>query len=165
MQCPTIDTIVGAYNGFLRDEELRTPEGQARAAEVERQIQEREKKLEERKEQEEEDRKREEAERLVKQAELASLERAQNEALEEVGFTMERHDRQEMKSVVFLIKEELHAILRQAAFDNHITMQEVLRRGMLMWFTAHGYDVVVSSRSPAKRGSIYSHAEVRAKDD
>jgi hypothetical protein len=61
-------------------------------------------------------------------------------ALAEVGLTLERKDRANMKQVVFLIKEEVHAVMRQAAFDQKITMQEVLRRGLKMWLIAHGYE-------------------------
>ena len=53
--------------------------------------------------------------------------------------TLERKDRAKMKSVVFLIKDEVHTMMRQAAFDEKITMQEVLRRGLKMWLIAHDY--------------------------
>ncbi len=65
---------------------------------------------------------------------------AAEQAMKEVGITLERKDRAKMKQVVFLIKDELHATMRQAAFDKHITMQEVLRRGLKLWLEANGYD-------------------------
>lgn len=68
------------------------------------------------------------------------LAKAADEAMDEVGITLERKDRAHMKSVVFLIKEEVHAVMRQAAFDQKVTMQEVLRRGLRMWLVAHDYD-------------------------
>jgi len=61
-------------------------------------------------------------------------------AMRDVGITLERKDRANMKQVVFLIKEEVHAVMRQAAFDKRITMQEVLRRGLKLWLEANGYD-------------------------
>jgi hypothetical protein len=60
-------------------------------------------------------------------------------AMKEVGLTLERKDRMRMKQVVFLIKEEVHGVMRQAAFDQKTTMQEVLRRGLKMWLIAHDY--------------------------
>jgi hypothetical protein len=81
------------------------------------------------------------------------LDAAAQEAMKEVGITLERKDRARIKPVVFLIKEEVHATMRQAAFDKRITMQEVLRRGLKLWLEANGYDwpgddnTVKSSRS------------------
>ena len=68
------------------------------------------------------------------------LDRAADEAMKDVGITLERKDRANMKQVVFLIKEEVHAALRQAAFDKKITMQDVLRRGLRLWLEANGYE-------------------------
>lgn len=79
-------------------------------------------------------------------------------AIKEVGITLEVKHRLEMKSVVFLIKDEVHAVLRQAAFDQNITMQEVLRRGLRMWLIAHDYDFP-DNRKPTtspSRGSANS---------
>jgi hypothetical protein len=64
---------------------------------------------------------------------------ASEAAMQEVGLTLERKDRTRMKQVVFLIKNEVHSVMRQAAFDQKITMQEVLRRGLKMWLIAHDY--------------------------
>lgn len=64
---------------------------------------------------------------------------ASDDAMKEVGITLERKDRARMKSVVFLIKDDVHSVMRQAAFDQQITMQEVLRRGLKMWLIAHDY--------------------------
>lgn len=63
-----------------------------------------------------------------------------NEAYAEVGYTMDRRDRKTMRAIVLLIKDSLHSTLRRAAFDNHLTMQAVLRAGLTMWLTEHGYD-------------------------
>lgn len=68
------------------------------------------------------------------------LEAASEQAMKEVGITLERKDRARMKSVVFLIKGEVHSVMRQAAFDQKVTMQEILRRGLKMWLVAHDYD-------------------------
>jgi len=65
---------------------------------------------------------------------------ASEEAHHEVGITLDRRYRASMKHVVFLIKEDIHDVMRKAAFDEKITMQEVLRRGLKMWLIAHGYD-------------------------
>jgi hypothetical protein len=70
---------------------------------------------------------------------ITELEQASEDAMKEVGLTLERKDRASMKSVVFLIKSDVHAVMRKAAFDQKITMQEVLRRGLKMWLVAHGH--------------------------
>jgi hypothetical protein len=64
-----------------------------------------------------------------------------NVAYKEVGYTLERRDRRTMKTVVLLLKESVHSVLRQAAFDHHLTMQEVVRRGLVSWLASHGYTV------------------------
>ncbi len=71
---------------------------------------------------------------------LNELCEASNAAMKEIGITLERKDRAEIKQVVFLIKKEIHSVMRQAAFDKKITMQEVLRRGLKLWLEANGYD-------------------------
>jgi hypothetical protein len=68
------------------------------------------------------------------------LDRAAEAAMKEVGITLERKDRANMKQVVFLIKDEVHEAMRKAAFDKRITMQEVLRRGLKLWLEANGYE-------------------------
>jgi flagellar biosynthesis GTPase FlhF len=68
------------------------------------------------------------------------LDQAATAAMGDVGITLERKDRTRMKQVVFLIKNEVHTVMRQAAFDKKVTMQEVLRRGLKMWLAAHDYD-------------------------
>ena len=70
---------------------------------------------------------------------FVELTRASKVAMNEVGITLDRKDRLRMKQVVFLIKEEVHGVMRQAAFDQKITMQEILRRGLKMWLIAHDY--------------------------
>jgi len=66
---------------------------------------------------------------------------AHDDAVKEVGITMDRRDRLEMQHVVLLIQRTIHDVLRQAAFDRHMTMQAVLREGLNMWFEANGYRV------------------------
>jgi hypothetical protein len=65
---------------------------------------------------------------------------AADTAMKEVGVTLERKDRAKMKQVVFLIKDEVHSVMRQAAFDHKITMQEILRRGLKTWLMVHDYE-------------------------
>jgi hypothetical protein len=103
------------------------------------------------------------AEKLAEEAkqqqdDLKTLREARDEALEaitgdEVGYTMDRRDRLKMKTVVFMIKEPVHKTLRQAAFDNHMTMQAVLRAGLAMWFIANGYPVDTDSIRPSRKPS------------
>jgi len=71
----------------------------------------------------------------------ARLKEAHDVAMGEVGVTLKRKDRKDMKEIVFLVKSEIHEALRQAAFDQRVTMHEILRRGLGMWFAAHGYSV------------------------
>lgn len=59
----------------------------------------------------------------------------------DVGITLERHDRKEMRTFEFILSEELHAAMRQGAFDHKITMHEVLRQGLRMWLTANDYEI------------------------
>jgi hypothetical protein len=70
---------------------------------------------------------------------FVELAQASEAAMKEVGITLDRKDRTRMKQVVFLIKEEVHGVMRQAAFDQKITMQEILRRGLKMWLIANDY--------------------------
>jgi hypothetical protein len=63
------------------------------------------------------------------------------EAYTEVGYTMDRRDRKTMRTVVLLVKQELHATLRQAGFDHHRTMQSIIREGLLRWLKEHHYDI------------------------
>jgi hypothetical protein len=65
---------------------------------------------------------------------------AGKEANEEIGITLERHDRFEMKTIAFIIRYEIYKVLRQAAFDHKITMHEIMRRSLRAWFTTHGYE-------------------------
>jgi hypothetical protein len=83
------------------------------------------------------------------------LRAASDVALEEVGITLDRKDRLNMKEVVFLIKNDIHEVMRKAAFDEKITMQEILRRGLKMWLIAHGYDFPEDKKaaSSARQGA------------
>lgn len=78
------------------------------------------------------------------------LEVALGEAAREVGITLSRKDRHHMKTVVFILRAEIHSTLRQAAFDHKITMQEVLRRGLAIWLAAHGYRVAAIEDEESK---------------
>jgi hypothetical protein len=96
--------------------------------------------------------------RMEKEAEIAREERyekelfdASSQAMAEVGITLERKDRTHMKSVVFLIKDDVHAVMRKAAFDEKITMQEILRRGLKMWLIAHDYEFPESKVSKIEK--------------
>ena len=71
---------------------------------------------------------------------LDELWQSANIAMKDVGITLERKDRANIKQVVFLIKAEVHAVMRRAAFDKKITMQDVLRRGLKLWLEANGYE-------------------------
>lgn len=77
---------------------------------------------------------------IEQQVEWNDLRTASARAFQEVGLTLDRRFRAEMMQVVFIIKNDVHAVMRQAAFDQKITMAEVLRRGLKMWLTAHHYE-------------------------
>jgi hypothetical protein len=81
-----------------------------------------------------------------------ALRELRDEALREVGITLERHDRENMRSIVFLLKNSIHEVLRQAAFDHHTTMQAILRDGLSMWLRAHGYAVTIEEMDLRPRG-------------
>lgn len=147
----TTYNIVYAYESLLREAWERSPEGQrelkarqeeAKALEIDRKKFE----IESRKACEEQW-----AEEEAKEAELNELMTARDEAFKEVGVTMDRRDRKKMRQVVLLIKEEIHSVLRQAAFDNHMTMQAILRDGLAMWFITHGYADIGGLVSPQHR--------------
>ena len=80
------------------------------------------------------------------------LDKAAEAAMEDVGITLERKDRANMKQVVFLIKNEVHELMRQAAFDRRITMQDMLRRGLRLWLEANGYDWPDGNANDGTRG-------------
>jgi hypothetical protein len=84
-------------------------------------------------------------------AEAKALLRARDLALDEVGITLDRRDREQMHQIVFLLKKSIHEILRQAAFDNRTTMQSILRSGLMMWFVAHGYTVPTAGMKLPRR--------------
>lgn len=137
----SIDSLVYSFSALQREEWQASPEGQAHLKEM----RERQKATE-----------KENALRLAAQikagkeqqrrleqqaADIDELVQAQNEAFDEVGITLDRRDRDQMHKIVFLIKKSIYKILRQAAFDNKMTMQSILRSGLMMWFVAHGYTV------------------------
>jgi hypothetical protein len=74
--------------------------------------------------------------------------RESDDGYSEVGITLDRRDRTGMKKVVFLIKDRDHAVMRQAAFDMKITMQELLRRSLKMYLIANDYDFPAEDAAP-----------------
>jgi hypothetical protein len=170
----SISTFLVAYNRAQREQWAASPEGQEEAkrqAELRAawEAQNAAKEAKQRKKADEE-RKLAEEEALL----LDTLKEAHTEAIradhkdetrelreardrgEEVGVTLVRHDRTKMRAMVFLIKDSIHEALRQAAFDNRITMHAILREGLAMWFLANGYNVSMAEidlrpRLPAKK--------------
>jgi hypothetical protein len=136
----SIDSLLRTYREVKNAEWLATPEGQAaKKADDKRQAELKKKFAEDDKR-----RAREQAEKLRKEIEdkedYEDYIASRDEAFGEVGLTMDRRDRKEMKEIVFMIKKPVHERLRQAAFDKRVTMQSVLRAGLKMWFVAHDYD-------------------------
>jgi hypothetical protein len=145
---PSIDGLVSAFAMLQRREWEATPKGQA-------ELKEREKSAE--KASRENAAMQVELERQnwlqrKEAAELEVLKQARDEALSEVGITLDRRDRDEMQQIIFLIKKSIHDILRQAAFDNRTTMQAILRSGLMMWFVANGYLVPTEDMGLPRRG-------------
>jgi hypothetical protein len=66
-----------------------------------------------------------------------------------VGITLEPSYRKQMRTVNFIISEDLHRVLRQAAFDQHLTMHEVLRQGLRMWLKEHNYEIDIEEEENA----------------
>lgn len=142
----SVSGIIYGYQNHLEKLWRQSPEGQEAQRRHEKQLKENEKRR-----REEDARRMEEEQEEQRNAELR-LKRSREEdaqkkelwenfvkAGEEVGYTLDRRDRRRMKSVVLLLREELHTQLRQAAFDRKLTMQEVLRQGLSIWLTINGY--------------------------
>jgi hypothetical protein len=140
----SIYSIMFAYERLQRERWAASPEGQEELKQQEQRN----------KRWREEDAQRTAEQKAKAAAEAAAAERehktivalmaAHEEAVSEVGVTLDRRDRERMREIVFLIKDQIHEALRQAAFDQRMTMQAVLRSGLAMWFIAHGYDVPLS---------------------
>lgn len=150
---------MGAFVQFRRREWEATPEGQAELEKQQKQQKEWEKKYQKEKQQAETERLKKAAEEAEKSREAAEekveidkLKTARDEAFEDVGITLDRRDRENMRTVVFLIKKQIHEVLRQAAFDQRMTMQAILRSGLAMWFVAHGYNVSIDEMDLRPRG-------------
>lgn len=148
IKCNSISAIIGAFSSFQDRLWRESPEGQAVLKEQEKRAEVWRK--EDQKRKQEEAKKVQEAEKLRQQkakeqaeedADIQALRNERQRAFDEVGITLDRRYRKEMKQVVFLIKDSIHETLRQAAFDNRVTMQSILRSGLMMWFIAHGYKV------------------------
>jgi len=144
----SIDSLLDSFAALQRKEWEMSPEGQAKLKEL-NELQEIRKQQEIIQQQEELQRKEKESailqeclnQRAKEDADLKILKAERDKAFDEVGITLERRDREQMQQIVFLLKKSIHEILRQAAFDNHTTMQSILRSGLMMWFIAHGYNV------------------------
>jgi hypothetical protein len=140
----SIDNLCYAYARLEREEWEATPEGQAHLKEVA--VRQKQWAKEDKKRQEEQaanaaanaERTRQDQ---LEIDEIKKLKAARDAALAEVGFTMDRRDRTEIHQVVLLLKKSIHDILRRAAFDRHLTMQAILRSGLMMWLMANGYAV------------------------
>lgn len=145
---PRIHAILCTYQDVMREEWESTPEGKQellRRAEAAKQTAEltAQRTAAQRIEAAEEAKKVAEA-KAEMQAKLDQQyldHQAMEAARDEVGYTMDRRDRERMREVLFLIKDSVHATLRQAAFDRHMTMQAILRAGLAMWFISNGYPV------------------------
>lgn len=150
----SISSMLASYSRALREEWEASPEGQAELQERRRQEAEARERYDKRLAKQAAEAAKQaklEAEYLAQQAEATARDKADLDALAEargeaisdirsdVGFTMDRRDRERMKEVLFLIKASVHDVLRQAAFDHHMTMQAVLRAGLVMWLAANGY--------------------------
>jgi len=137
----TVYSIMNEYAAYQRAAFRATPEGKRQQREAERIAKADEAKAEAER--------RTYYEKLHAQAQaqaqaarsLQVLKIASDQAYEEVGITLERRDREQMKEIVFLIKSTTHETLRIAAFDHRMTMQAILRAGLAMWFIANGYPV------------------------
>ena len=141
MKSDNINDIVGAFASFKHRLWSESAEGKA-------ELKRREAEMVRNREHYAEQEQARQAEEAAKQAKLAErqskfaeFEKIQEEAFKEVGITLDRRYRKDMKQVVFLIKDSIYETLRQAAFDNRITMQSILRSGLIMWFIAHGYKI------------------------
>ena len=70
---------------------------------------------------------------------LAELTEASNVAMKETGTTLAKKDHTKLKQIVVLIKPEIYAVMKRAASEQKLTMQEMLHCGIEMWLTKHGY--------------------------
>jgi hypothetical protein len=165
--CTSISALLRDFADIQRREWEASPEGQAQLKEWDRRnravmaAQHEEGRIRAA-QQQKEDRaraaqQREEAER---QRDARALVAARDIAFDEVGITLDRRDRERMHQIVFLLKKSIHKILRQAAFDNRMTMQAILRSGLMMWLVAHGYTVPADDmKLPQTRRTSTDHAE------
>jgi hypothetical protein len=144
-----IDRVNGSITSMLRFGDpswLAAQERESKAAEERRKQWERDRPKREEQERiaAEERAKAAEEQRQDALAELAEVERlkaANDEAMREAGVTLNRRDRKKQHQLVFIMKTAVYETLRDAAHEKRVTMHEVLRRGLAMWFSAHGYVV------------------------
>lgn len=80
------------------------------------------------------------------------------------GLTLHPKFRHAQKVFSFSMPAEVHEQLRQAAFDNHLTMWEILRQGLDAWFITHGYKAIgdlvpqaKTSKGPRRPGGFGGH--------
>jgi hypothetical protein len=137
----SIDGLIGAFHRLQRQQWDATPEGQAHASKLRQEEKQNERNAREREQTLQREQERNRAQQQERNAEYAALKAERDAAFAEVGVTLDRRDRAEMRSVVLLLKKAIHETLRQAAFDHRMTMQAILRAGLATWFTAHGYSV------------------------
>jgi hypothetical protein len=137
----SISSLVYAYGYFQEKEWEASPAGR-RAMKLRRARQAREAEEDRRRQQEAAEQKaKQDREQQAENRALFALKALRDEAAKEVGITLDRRDRKPMREVVLLLGSEVHEALRQAAFENRVTMQSILRSGLAMWFFAHGYEV------------------------
>jgi hypothetical protein len=132
----SVEAMIRSYSTMLDIQWRESPEGKEQRRIWRRQAQEQERRYA----------KEEKARAAAKELDDEDIQRLKikrDEAFAEVGITLDRRDRENMHQVVFLIKKQIHEVLRQAAFDNRTTMQAILRSGLAMWFIANGYDVAM----------------------
>jgi hypothetical protein len=141
MRCRSIDHLLVEFQRVQRREWEATPQGRAQLREQEKRAKEEIEIETARRTKQEQEWAEEQRQTEQKEAEFAQFKEAREEAFKEVGITLDRRDREKMHQIVFLLKKHIYEALRQAAFDNHMTMQAVLRAGLMMWFIAHGYSV------------------------
>jgi hypothetical protein len=135
----SMDSMLGSYNLLKRKEWDSSPKGIAAKKKEEKLLAKY--RIDQTKRYEEEAKATQQE--ALEMQDLHKLKATRDEAFREVGITLDRRDRDDMHQIVFLIKKSIHETLRQAAFDNRMTMQAILRSGLAMWFMAHGYDVSI----------------------
>jgi hypothetical protein len=140
-RCASIEALLMAFERLRNQEWEASPEGQAQLKRREMNwAEDRKRELADKAKAEEQEKRAAEKSEAVHRH-LNQLAQASDEAMADVGITLQRLDREQMHQIVFLVKKPFHDVLRQAAFDKRVTMQSILRAGTMMWLLAHGYQV------------------------